>query len=231
VKLVLKAAATRWFHDNGQPWLTAVPEIPRLEVQNLQGHERAITWEEQNTLLKALPDYLARMMLFTVNTGCRRGEVMALRWSWQIQNLPAFLIPPEFHKTGRTTGTRLVVCNSIAWSVVEGQRGKHSDFVFTYNGKPVKTFYGRAWKQSRTKVGLPKVRVHDLRHTFATRLAAEGVSEADVGFLLGHSSGTVTRRYIAPDIARLLQEAEKVVTMRQEPVLKIVGETSTILPQ
>ncbi len=100
VKLVLKAAATRWFHDNGQPWLTAVPEIPRLEVQNLQGHERAITWEEQNTLLKALPDYLARMMLFTVNTGCRRGEAMALRWSWQIQGLPVLWNSGGIKKAG-----------------------------------------------------------------------------------------------------------------------------------
>ncbi len=111
VRQVLKAAATRWFHENGQPWLTAVPLIPRLGTQNHQGNERAITWEEQQRLQKALPDYLARMTLFAVNTGCRRGEVTALRWSWQIQGQHAFLIPPEFHKTGNTTGNRLIICN------------------------------------------------------------------------------------------------------------------------
>ncbi len=230
IKQVLKAAATRWFHENGQPWLTAVPEIPRLETQNYQGIDRAITWDEQQQLLKALPDYLARMTLFAVNTGCRRDEVMALRWSWQIKGQPAFLIPPEFHKTGRTTGDRLIICNSVAWSIVSEQRGKNPEYVFTRSGYPVRTFYGRAWKQSRISAGLPNVRVHDLRYTYATRLAAADVSEADIGFLLGHTSGKVTRRYIAPDVTRLLQITEQVVAMRYEPVLKIVGKTSTILP-
>jgi integrase len=163
------------------------------------------------------------MTLFTVNTGCRQGEVMALRWSWQVANLPAFLIPAKYHKTGDKTGVRLVICNSVAWSIVEAQRGRNTAFVFTRDGHPVRTFYGRAWKLARAKVGLPDVRVHDLRHTFATRLASCGVADADIGLLLGHVSGGVTSRYIARDVERLLQEAEKVVTMKREPVLRVVG--------
>lgn len=221
VRQVLKAAARQWFHPNGHPWLTAVPEIPRLPV--VGGRAKPITLVEQNRLLLALPDYLATMALFAVNTGCRRGEVMELRWSWRIAGMMAFLIPPDFHKTGEKTGTRLIVCNSTAWSVVEEQMGNHPEFVFTRGNRPVKTFYGRAWKQARAEAGLEHVRVHDLRHTFATRLAACGVTEADVGLLLGHVSNKVTTGYIAPDVERLLLQAEKVVGMKREPVLRVVG--------
>jgi hypothetical protein len=49
------------------------------------------------------------------------------------------------------------------------------------------------------------------------------VSEVDVGLLLGHVSGRVTRSYIVPDIDRLRQEVEKVGGMRREPVLEVVG--------
>ena len=72
-------------------------------------------------------------------------------------------------------------------------------------------------------MGLDRVRVHDLRHTFATRLEAAGVPRSDVAELLGHAASGVTRRYIAPDITRLLQEAEEAVAMKHEPVLRIVG--------
>ncbi len=222
VKQVLKAAA-RWFHENGQPWLTAVPEVPRYKLRCTATEERAITWDEQRRLSQALPAYLATMTLFAVNTGARRGEVLELRWGWEVQNHSAFLIPPQFHKTGASIGSRLLVCNSVAWAVIEEARGRHAEFVFTHHSKPVRTFYGRAWKQARSHAGLSRVRVHDLRHTFATRLEAAGVSRSDVAEMLGHATSSVTRRYIAPDISRLLHEAEKVVAMRHEPVLRIVG--------
>jgi len=222
VKQVLKAAA-RWFHENGQPWLTAVPEVPRCKLRCTATEERAITWDEQRRLSQALPAYLATMTLFAVNTGARRGEVLELRWGWEVQNHSAFLIPPQFHKTGASIGSRLLVCNSVAWAVIEEARGRHAEFVFTHHSKPVRTFYGRAWKQARSQAGLNRVRVHDLRHTFATRLEGAGVSRSDVAEMLGHATSSVTRRYIAPDISRLLHEAEKVVAMRHEPVLRIVG--------
>lgn len=197
--------------------------MPRYKLRCTATEERAITWEEQFRLSQALPAYLASMALFAVNTGARRGEVMGLRWNWEVRNHSAFLIPPQFHKTGASIGSRLLVCNSVAWAVIEEARGRHAEFVFTHRGRPVRTFYGRAWKQARSQADLSRVRVHDLRHTFATRLEAAGVSRSDVAELLGHATSSVTRRYIAPDITRLLQEVEKVVAKGREPVLRIVG--------
>lgn len=45
-------------------------------------------------------------------------------------------------------------------------RGQHSQFVFTYNGKPVNRMLRSAWKKARVRAELSQVRVHDLKHTF-----------------------------------------------------------------
>ncbi len=43
-----------------------------------------LSWEEQRTLFQALPEHLARMCLYKVNTGCREQEVCQLRWDWEV---------------------------------------------------------------------------------------------------------------------------------------------------
>ncbi len=216
IRAVLKAASTQWFDDDDHPWLVSIPSLPRLKVP--KAGVRAITLKEQKALIREMPDYLAEMTLFTVNTGLRRGEVTALRWEWEVQDYPAFILPAEAHKTGDHSGDKLVVCNSTAWSIVNSLRGKHPERVF-----PKVTFMGRTWRKAREKAGLSSVRVHDLRHTFSTRLRAAGVSEDDRADLLGHSNPRMTRHYSAPDITRLLEAAEKIVKMTHEPVLRVVG--------
>jgi hypothetical protein len=59
-------------------------------------------------------------------------------------------------------------------------------------------------------VGLPHVRVHDLKHTFGRRLRAADVSFEDRQDLLGHRSGRITTHYSAAELSRLLEAANKV---------------------
>jgi integrase len=79
----------------------------------------------------ALPDHLARMCLFKVNTGCREQEVCGLRWEWEVQvpelKSSVFSIPGARVKNRED---RLVVLNRVARSVIEEARGKHPEFVF-----------------------------------------------------------------------------------------------------
>jgi integrase len=70
-----------------------------------------------------------------------------------------------------------------------------------------------------------KLRIHDLRHTYATRLRAVGVSEDDRADLLGHCSGRITRHYSAPNVQRLAAQAEKIVGMKREPVLRSIQQS------
>jgi len=217
VRRVLNLAARLWRDENGLPWLTTAPLIQLRPYDARKPYPLAL--DEQQRLLAALPKHLAQMALFKVNTGTRDHEVVNLRWEWEVKGEKAFLIPAGFVKNKRD---RLVVCNSVAWSVIQSVSGQHPDRVFTFRGKPVTKMYNSAWKRARNAAGLPHVRVHDLKHTFGFRLRTAGVSFEDRQDLLGHKNQRITDHYSAPDISRLLEAAEKVVNIRREPALRLV---------
>ena len=68
-----------------------------------------------------------------------------------------------------------------------------------------------AWQNARKAVGLPLVRVHDLRHTFGSRLRAAGVHEEDRAALLGHATGSMPEHYGSADVGRLIALANRVL--------------------
>jgi integrase len=183
-----------------------------------------LSWDEQRELFKALPDHLARMCLYKVNTGCREQEVCQLRWDWEIDvpelNTSVFLIPDEQVKNG---DERLVILNRIAKSVIDEQRGKHPEYVFTYKGRPVTTINNSGWKTARFKCNLP-VRVHDLKHTFGRRLRAAGVPIETRKVLLGHRNGDITTHYSAPELEELIEAANRVCEQKsgKSPSLMIL---------
>ena len=61
-------------------WLDRPPKIRLLKVTDSR-KPYPLSWEEQARLFRELPDHLARMALFKVNTGCREQEVCSLRWA------------------------------------------------------------------------------------------------------------------------------------------------------
>ncbi len=102
---------------------------------------------------------------------------------------------------------RLIVLNGVAKEVIDRLRGEHSEFVFTYRGKPIKTSTNNsAWQRACKNTGIP-VRVHDLKHTFGRRLRAAGVSLEDRADLLGHKTGRITTHYSAAEIGNLVHAA------------------------
>jgi len=140
-----------------------------------------------------------------------------------------FILPSNEQFQTKNGQGRVVVLNSIARRVIDEQRGKHPEFVFTYKGKPTRSILNSGWKLARIRAGLPNVRVHDLRHTLGHRLRAAGVTFEDRQDLLGHKSDRMTTHYSAPDTARLLDAAEKVCERRPNTVLRIAAPTN--LPQ
>ena len=210
VRRILNLAASEWMDEHGLTWLYAAPKIKLLpDVNKRQPYP--LSWEEQAALFKELPNHLAQMALFTVNTGCRDAEVCNLRWDWEVKvpqlNTSVFIVPGQLVKNG---DERLIVLNRVAKSVVESQRGTHPTHVFHFRGKPVGHMLTSAWKRARERVGLPMVRVHDLKHTFGRRLRAAGVSFEDRQDLLGHRSGRITTHYSAAELSMLIKAAESV---------------------
>lgn len=121
----------------------------------------------------------------------------------------------------------------FAAAIVNGRRGIDRVYVFTFRGRPITRMLTSAWKRARQRVGLPHVRVHDLKHTFGRRLRAAGVNFEDRQDLLGHRSGRVTTHYSAAELARLLEAAESVTEIIGErPELVVLrGKLGTVLPQ
>lgn len=223
IRRILNLAARVWRHDNGMSWLDAPPLIEMEQGPAKKPYP--LSWEEQDRFFRELPAHLQRIALYKVNTGCRKQEVLQLRWNWEVQvpelNTSVFILPINEQFQTKNRQERVVVLNSIARRVIDEQRGKHAEFVFTYRGNPIKSILNSAWKRARVRAGLASLRAHDLRHTYGHRLRAAGVSFEDRQDLLGHKSDRMTTHYSAPDIARLIEAAEKVCVRRPNTVLRI----------
>jgi len=149
VRRILNRAARKWRDEHGLTWLETSPLLSMLEVDDAR-RPYPLSWDEQQSLLRNLPDHLSRMTLFKVNTGTREQEVCQLRWDWEIQipelSTSVFLVPAHVVKNKED---RLVVLNPIARSLVEAQRDVHPSRVFTYRDQPVGHMYNSAWKRAR----------------------------------------------------------------------------------
>jgi len=226
VRRILNLAATSWRDETGKTWLEQAPKITLLPLVGHQREPRPITWSEQRALLPKLPDHLARMSLFTLNTGVRDDVACSLRWEWEIKvpelGISVFEVPRE-HVKGRKK-SRVVICNSVAQSVVDAVRGQHKDYVFVYRRERVKntdiapkmpyrrigTMNNTAWQTARKAAGLGDLHVHDLRHTVGMRLREAGVAEGTISDILWHSTKTMTQHYSVAQIVELHQALERV---------------------
>ena len=224
VRRVLNLAASDWRDEHNLTWLHTAPKIKILPVTDAR-EPYPLIWDEQAKLFQELPNHLARMALFKVNTGCRDGEVCGLRWEWEVPvpelDTSVFIIPKEWTKNTRE---RLVVLNQVAKSIVEEVRGGHPQFVFTYKGHAIQTMNNTAWQKARERAGVQQVRVHDLKHTFGRRLRAAGVSFEDRQDLLGHKSGRITTHYSKAEIQSLIDAANSVCEQesRKSPALVLL---------
>ena len=101
VRRVLNLAACEWMDECGKTWLEAAPKIKLFPVKDARS-PYPLTRPEHALLFQELPDHVARMALFRVNTGLREQEVC---------DTSVFIIPGERIKNGEE---RLVVLNGIA---------------------------------------------------------------------------------------------------------------------
>ncbi len=180
--------------EHGLTWLQAAPKIKLLPDRDKRP-PYPLTWEEQTRLFRELPEHLAEMALFAVNTGCRDGEICSPAVGLGRVEVPAARYLGLHHPRAayvKNGEDRLVVLNRVARSVVDAQTREASrSYVFAYQGaNRCKRMRNSAWNKARQRTDLEQVRVHDLKHTFGRRLRAAGVSFEDRQDLLGHRCGT-----------------------------------------
>ena len=126
-------------------------------------------------------------------TGCRRSEVLALRWT------DVDLEAGELRLADAKTGPRAVQLSPTAVRLLETvSRQKDSPWVFPgkdRDGRYSGDGLNHVWRTVRSRAGLDDVRLHDLRHSFASRALALGETLPVIGKLLGHSDIETTARY------------------------------------
>ena len=124
-------------------------------------------------------------------TGCRRNEILGLRWDDLNFDTGEMRLPDT------KTGTRMVPLTPAVARVFDGlARTPGNPWVFPGRKKGARLVnLNDSWDRVRKRAGLEDVRLHDLRHTFASRALALGEGLPMIGDLLGHRMVTTTARY------------------------------------
>ena len=197
-----------------------VSRIPRNPGRKMT---RILSAEERRRLLSLLDAegcrgrmnaLVVKMLLFT---GCRRNEILTLRWS-EIGDR-------ELNLADSKTGSRKVWLCDEAMAVLEAARfaqtetGKRSDFVFPSIRDQRRCFPTRSldhfWYRLRDRSGFPDIRLHDLRHSFASEAVRQGIPLLVVSKLLGHSTIKMTMRYVHASRADVEEAAERIAEQVQ----------------
>lgn len=130
-----------------------------------------------------------RLLIFT---GCRRDEILRLRWEHVDLDSGRLLLPDS--KTGAKTVTLAAPALELLGKIRERTKG---DWVIPAPRKKGErlTDLEHPWQRIRARAGIPDVRLHDLRHSFASVAAEAGFSLPMIGKLLGHRQASTTQRY------------------------------------
>lgn len=131
-------------------------------------------------------------------TGARRNEIVELQWREVDLERRRLVLPPARTKMGNLNRPRIIVLSPPAAAILEKRKAR-GDFVFpsSVGDKPL-VGVNRVWDKVRSIAGLQDVRLHDLRHSFATFAVEGGASLFQVGRTLGHAKATSTERYAHP---------------------------------
>lgn len=196
----------------GKPWSVLWPKVRKLEERKDVG--KALSPEEESKLLSAISDQtspnrsqtLGTFVRIALLTGMRSGEILGLTWE-QI-DFARRVVTVGRAKTVSGTG-RHIPMNSDLFAVLSAhadwftdrfERTELEHYLFPFGKptpvdptKPITDVTG-AWDALRKRAGI-HCRLHDLRHTPATKMAEAGVPESTMLALMGHMSHSMLERY------------------------------------
>ncbi|MYG67601.1 MAG: tyrosine-type recombinase/integrase [Gammaproteobacteria bacterium] len=176
--------------------------------------ERFLSEEEFHRLGKALAEaenrgiaiHAVAAIRLLLLTGCRKNEILTLKWN------EVDLESGTLKLSDSKTGSRTVPLSPEAVEVLAGiPRMSGNPWVIPgkAEGKPMKNLW-TSWRSICGRAGIEDMRIHDCRHSFASRALALGESLPAIGKLLGHSQVETTARYahLAQDSVR--EAAERI---------------------
>ena len=178
--------------------------------------ERFLTKKEQDTLEEILDffekhtkwsSYRIKAIWLLLYTGCREGEVTQLKWE------DVHLKEKYIYFKDSKTGTKTVPLNDKAIEILKSVKKKETN-PYVFCGKrpntPIPRVDSKLWQLIRKKAGIPDVRIHDLRHSFASFALKKGVDLYTVSKLLGHKNIATTTRYAHLELDALKEATNKI---------------------
>jgi integrase len=164
-----------------------------------QKRERFLSQDEILRLMKALEEearendnpWPLHAIRFLLLTGCRLNEILTLKW--EEVDLENQCLRLRDSKTGK----KIVYLSTAAIELFKAIPQEKGNTFVICGGKEGAHLVNlqKPWRRIRSKVGLDDVRLHDLRHTFASIAASNGLSLPIIGALLGHKQTQTTARY------------------------------------
>lgn len=185
---------------------------------------RFLSPEEEHRLLTALEgtEPSRSIVIFALNTGMRFGEIASLRW--QEVDFSRRIIHVVQTKTGKN---RVIPMNQKVADLLHGQQRRLSlkkqktDLVFPRWKSGGRLTKLNSFKETCAEQGIEDFHFHDLRHTFASRLAEANVNAFTIAELLGHKSLEMTKRYTHATDNRKREAVETLINSRSRGVVTI----------
>ena len=175
--------------------------------------QRFLTTQEQTRLSQALDkamedkivsDYAIYAIRLLSLTGARLGEIINLKWEYINWEKGTLELPDS------KTGAKTIYLNAPAKDILSRiVRQINNPYVCcgSVEGRPIVNIQ-KSWRRIRAMANLEDVRMHDLRHTFASVAVSSGMSLPMIGALLGHSEPRTTARYAHLASDPLIEAAE-----------------------
>jgi len=180
--------------------LSEVPQVRLFPLRNQK--DRVVSDEEEDRILNQSARHLRPLVIFLIDTGARLSEALDVTWAdVELPDQGRGRVRLMHTKSGRPRHVPLTKRLSDLLSAMKAEESTINDPVFLYEAlgaveavpfrNPTK-----AWKSALRRAGVDgTLRLHDLRHTFASRLVSRGVPLLDVSKLLGHRTTAMTQRY------------------------------------
>ncbi|MEX1663037.1 tyrosine-type recombinase/integrase [Thioclava sp. 15-R06ZXC-3] len=157
--------------------------LSTAELQRLGAVLSAVEAEGSET------PYIVAAFRLLILTGCRLGEIQTLKWE--------YITPRGMELPDTKTGARRIPLPDVARAVLAALPRMPGN-AYVVAGKiegRYATDFQHPWRRIRTRAGLEGVRIHDLRHTYASNAVSSGMPIQMVGRLLGHTQLQTTMRY------------------------------------
>jgi integrase len=212
-----------------------IDRVPRIHL--LAGERErnfVLTHEQEQKYLGAAPQPLRDFAVLAIDTGLRIGEALTLDWEdvhlQPINGARFGYLHVRFGKS-RYAMRNLSLTVRVATMLEERKVNATSPYVFTAlqnTSKPL-PIYTLESQHSRVRKasGLPRdFVIHSLRHTFGTRLGESGVDAFTIMRIMGHSTVTVSQRYVHPTPESLERAFERLELLNKHATLTVPADSS-----